>query len=365
MPAPRFQCGEVPTPSLVVERDTLQRNIDVMAMHGARAGIALRPHAKTHKCPQAAQLQVDAGAIGLSVATVGEAEVFAAHGIADLFIAYPLWADCDLGQRLSSLAERAVLAVGADSSVGVHRLHAHVRRPDAVRIVVEIDCGLHRSGTQPKDAALVARAALDAGFQLGGVFTFPGHSYAPGMRDRARADEEAALEVAAGSLESAGIPCTLRSGGSTPTASITGADVVSELRPGVYVFNDAQQLTLGTCTAAEIALAALATVVSAPSPERIVLDAGSKLLGPDRPSWMSGHGVLIEHPRARVTGLWEHHAVVDVSATDPDLRPRLGDQVAVAPNHVCTAVNLARELWIVSNGALVDRWDVAASRTNR
>jgi D-serine deaminase-like pyridoxal phosphate-dependent protein len=361
----RFHAPDVPSPSLVVDREALERNIEAMARHAAEASLALRPHGKTHKCPAIATLQVDAGAVGLAVATVGEAEIFGNQGVGDVFVAYPLWADADIGPRLEVLSARVRLTVGADSPAGIERLRRALSDTSLVRVIVEVDCGLRRTGVPPADAASVAHAALDAGFELGGVFTFPGHSYAPGMRDEARTDEERALSEAVEALGAAGIDCPVRSGGSTPTAAATGPGAITELRPGVYVFNDAQQVVLGTCTVDQVALAALATVVSAPAPGRVVLDSGAKVLGPDRPSWAPGHGKLPDHPNARVTGLWEHHAVVDVSETDPSARPRIGDRVAVFPNHVCTAVNLARELLIVSGGKVVDRWAVAAAGANR
>jgi D-serine deaminase-like pyridoxal phosphate-dependent protein len=361
----RLDTPDVPSPSLVVDRDVLERNIAAMAAHAASSGIVLRPHAKTHKCPAVGRRQIEAGAVGLTVATVGEAEVFADHGVDDLFVAYPLWAAGDVGRRLSALADRVRLSVGVDSVAGIHELRRAVRRPDALCVVVEVDSGLHRTGVAPEGAAAIAAAALDAGFLLGGVFTFPGHSYAPGMAAPARDDEARALFDAGASLAAAGIACPARSGGSTPTAAATPAGVVTELRPGVYVFNDAQQVALGTCAADDVALGALATVVSTPAQGRVVLDAGAKVLGPDRPAWAPGFGMLPDHPEATVTGLWEHHAVVDVSATPAAARPAVGERVAIVPNHVCSAVNLAKELWVVSEGKLVDRWEVAAAGANR
>lgn len=326
-----------------------------MAAHAAGQGVALRPHAKTHKAPELARRQLAAGATGLTVATVGEAEVFVDAGATDVFIAYPLWTDGDLAARLAALAERARLLVGVDSAASAERL------PAGSEVAVEVDCGLRRSGVIPRDAGPVAAAAAAAGCRVAGVFTFPGHSYAPGAAAGALADEGRALEQAAASLAAAGLPCELRSGGCTPTAPSTPGGVVTELRPGVYVFNDAQQVALGTADLDDVALCVAATVVSVPAADRVVLDAGSKVLGPERPPWVPGHGLLPEHPGAVVSGLWEHHAVVDPGPH----RLRLGDRVAVVPNHVCTAVNLATELLVASGGEVVDRWAVTARSRNR
>jgi D-serine deaminase-like pyridoxal phosphate-dependent protein len=357
----------VPTPALVVDRDACERNIVAMARRTAEEGVALRPHAKTHKCPALAARQLDAHAVGIAVATLGEAEVFADHGVSDLFVAYPLWAADDVAHRVAALSEHVRLAVGTDSVEAVELLRRAVGRQEGLRVLVEVDCGLHRSGVTPPDAARVGAAADRAGIELGGVFTFPGHSYAPGMATRARDDEARALSEAAASLEAAGLPCPVRSGGSTPTAAVPPGEGVTELRPGVYVFNDAQQVALGSCAPEAVALAAVATVVSTPAPGRAVLDAGAKVLGPDRPPWVPGHGLLPARPGARVTGLWEHHAVVDQTRTLEDglALLRQGERVAIVPNHVCTAVNLARQLHVVSAGEVVERWDVAAAGANR
>jgi D-serine deaminase-like pyridoxal phosphate-dependent protein len=130
----------------------------------------------------------------------------------------------------------------------------------------------------------------------------------------------------------------------------------------VYAFNDAQQLELETCAWPDIALTAVATVVSS-RPGVIVLDAGSKVLGADRPAWTTGYGRLPEYPDARVVSLSEHHATVDLS---PDaIAPRRGEVVRIVPNHVCAAVNLAGELVVVSEGNEITRWDVAARGANR
>jgi D-serine deaminase-like pyridoxal phosphate-dependent protein len=236
-----------------------------------------------------------------------------------------------------------------------------------VSVLVEIDSGHHRSGVRPQAAAEVAKAASDAGLKVAGVFTFPGHSYAPGMPVEAAAQEQEALQLAGESLAAAGFHATVRSGGSTPTALLTEGSVATEVRPGVYVFGDAQQLELGRCAAADIALTVAATVVShhavqADGPERFIIDAGSKILGSDRPAWASGFGRLIDYPDARITALSEHHATVEWHG--PGSRPSLGDQLRVIPNHVCLAINLVDDVAVTSSGELVDRWTVAARGRN-
>jgi D-serine deaminase-like pyridoxal phosphate-dependent protein len=354
------------TPATLVFAERLDHNLASMAAFAADSGVALRPHAKTHKCPQIARRQIALGARGLSVATVGEAEILAGRGAAgqagpevqDVFIAYPLWPSPDRISRLGELAERVRVTVGTDSAAAAGQLAPLGGR---VRVMVEVDCGLGRSGVRPADAAHIARAAQRAGLEVGGVFTFPGHSYRPGAAAAAAADEAAALAEAAASLAAAGFEGVERSGGSTPSARLAPPGALTELRPGVYAFNDAHQVELGVVSMNEVALMVAATVVSRPAPGRIVLDAGSKVLGADRLPWASGYGRLADWPAARITGLWEHHAVV---AMDGD-SPGLGERVAVVPNHVCTAVNLVPELMVADQGKIVDRWPVAARAANR
>jgi D-serine deaminase-like pyridoxal phosphate-dependent protein len=337
----------------VVDPDVLTRNLAAMSDLARDRGLALRPHAKTHKCAEIARLQLAAGATGLTVATVSEAEAFAGVGVEDLFIAYPLWVDPAKGGRLRALAERVALAVGVDSPEGARALAAQV--PGA-RVLVEVDSGHHRTGVPPQEAGALAEAAARCGLEVRGVFTFPGHSYAPGAHAGVAAQESAALAAAARSLTAHGLEAEVVSGGSTPSAADADGEVLTELRPGVYVFGDAQQWELGTTTPDRVALTALATVVSRAS-GHVVLDAGGKVLGADRSAWATGHGRLLDHPDARVTSLSEHHAVV---AWDGSPAPELGSRVRVVPNHVCAAVNLADAL-VLPDGT---SWPVVARGAN-
>ncbi|MFD8810224.1 alanine racemase [Streptomyces sp. NPDC059627] len=353
------------TPALVVDPDVLDRNISRMAEASQAQGFALRPHTKTHKCPQIADRQLRSGARGLSVATIGEAEAFARAGVDDLFIAYPVWLDAGKAQRLRRLADDVALRVGVESVEGAQRLGNAVRgSARAVEVLVEIDSGSHRTGVQPHAAGAVGKAAADAGLDVAGVFTFPGHGYGHDARARelAARDEERTLGEAAQALRELGLGVRVISGGSTPTVGRWQPGVVDELRPGVYVFNDATQLAIGTCGVEDLALVAAATVISVPAPDRFVLDVGSKVLGSDRSPWVTGHGYLPRFPQGTITGLWEHHAVVRLP--EGVRGPRLGSLVAVVPNHVCTPVNLADELLVVRDREVIDRWQVTARGAN-
>lgn len=345
------------TPALVVDVDTLVDNVARMADALAQRGTALRPHAKTHKSLDIAALQRARGATGLTVATVGEAEAFARGGHDDVFIAYPVVALGDKAERLAHLAESVRLSVGADS-VGAGELLAKAGLSGAVRVMVEIDPGQHRSGVLPGAAGALAAALCDLGLDVEGVFTHGGHSYrtidAPA---RAAGDEVAALSDAVATLAARGILATRVSAGSTPTAIASGVRPVTEERPGTYVFNDRQQIALGAAVASEVALAVAARVVSTAVPGQVVIDAGSKSLGGDRPDWLQGFGAVPELGGAVVTSMSECHGIVALADRPA---PPVGTLVRVVPNHVCPAVNLFDCYHVVSNGELVDLWAVSA-----
>jgi len=339
------------TPYLRLDLDVLERNLDAMAAHARTLGLALRPHAKTHKCPQIADMQLARGAVGLTVATIGEAEVFAAAGAGDLFIAYPLWVDADDADRLHRLAEGGVrLRVGCDSAEAGAQL-----RGLPVELVVEIDSGHHRSGVAPAAAGTLASGLADLGMAVAGVFTFPGHSYSPDEASAAAADEAGALALAAAAMTESGISARVMSGGSTPSAARVQAGSMTELRPGVYVFGDAQQLELGTIDWSQLALTVGSRVVSH-ARGRVIADAGSKALGADRAPWTSGYGRVLDEPEARIVALSEHHATIEW----PGALPALGSTIRIVPNHVCSAVNLAEEYVLPDGG----RWPVAARGRN-
>lgn len=346
---------QIETPAVVVDADVLDRNIARVAAFARERGVALRPHVKTHKIPEIAALQLAAGAAGLTVATIGEAEVFVGAGATDVFVAYPLWVSEAKAARLDALRRRARIAVGVDSIPGVTNLG---RRVAGLEVLVEVDSGHHRSGVPAADVVPLARAAREAGLSVVGAFTFPGHAYGPDAAGAAATGEREALVDAGERLRATGFDVRVLSGGSTPSLAATHAHGATEVRPGVYVFGDAQQWELGHCEPDELALTVLATVVSA-HPDRIILDAGSKVLGADRAAWATGYGRLLDHPDARVTALSEHHATV-VGAE----LPGVGATVRMVPNHVCATVNLVDEVVVVRDGVVEGRWAVAARGRN-
>ncbi len=356
------------TPALVVDLDVLRANVAAMAARADAAGVALRPHAKTHKSLQVARMQLDAGAVGLTVAKLGEAEVFADGGIDDLLIAYPLVGELKLA-RLVALARRVPrLAVAVDAIATAQAISAAVTAAGGIElgVRVEVDTGLGRLGLAPASPALVALAqAVDAlpGLRFDGVMTHEGQAYQARDEAELAAAASAACELMVASAEAiraAGVRCEVVSMGSTATARFAaGHPGVTEIRPGTYVFNDRSQVAHGSAGPDELAAHVLATVVSRPSAWIACVDAGAKALTSDRmiaPDAAADYGAVAGHgwPVARAS---EEHGLV---ALPEGASVAVGDRLRIVPNHICPVVNLFDAVAVLERGRVVDHWPVAA-----
>ncbi|MGZ8513586.1 MAG: alanine racemase [Candidatus Limnocylindrales bacterium] len=355
--------AQIETPAIVVDLDRADANIDRMAAVMRGRGVALRPHAKTHKSLEFGRRQLAAGAVGLTVATIGEAEVFADGGIDDLLIAYPLVVNGRKAERLRDLVERCSLSVGVDSRTGAETiavaLRGAARRP---RVLVEIDCGGRRTGVRPEAAGALARHCQDLGLEAAGVFTHAGHGYeGPQARVAAADDEVSGLTTAAAALRAEGIEPVVVSAGSTPTAVLSARGAVTEERPGTYVFSDRLQAAVAEEPLDRIALVVAATVVSHGTRGGFVVDAGAKVLGKDVASFLDGHAAVLGWD-AVIRRVSDHHGVVEL--VDCARRPAIGDMVFLVPNHVCPVVNLVDEYLVARRGRLVARWPVDARGRN-
>jgi D-serine deaminase-like pyridoxal phosphate-dependent protein len=355
----------VPTPALLIERPALVVNISAMADRARVAGTALWPHAKTHKCAEIAGLQRAHGAAGLTVATVAEAEYFAAAGFEDILLAYPPVGEWRL-RRLATLARRTRLRVVLDDVAVLEALIEACHLSGArVPYLWEVDCGTGRLGTPPGEptAAAVAAAPQAQECPFGGLMTFGGFAY--GARDDAELDgaaaaERDALAISAGALSERGIDCPTRSAGTTPTAHRLRPETgIDEIRPGNYVFYDATQVALGLVGRERCALSVLATVVGRPDRKRLILDAGSKALAAERLTERAGgFGFVCDHQELRVERLYEQHAIV-TSEQASDLS--VGARVKLVPNHACATANLHRRAMVVEHGEVVDTWTIDAA----
>jgi D-serine deaminase-like pyridoxal phosphate-dependent protein len=356
---------DVATPFLYVDLDRMNSNIETMAAAARGLRVRLRPHAKTHKVPEIARLQIAAGATGITVAKVSEAEVFADAGIDDLFVAYQVVAPVQL-ERLLRLARRAQLRCAVDSREGAAALsRAATDAGIELPVMLEIDLGIGRTGVRAGAAACeIAQRITDLpGLKLIGVYGFRGfREFAAGADTRetwGRAEGEA-LASAADDLRAIGLPIVEVSAGSTPTAlPAATARGVTEIRPGQYLFGCANVVAQGAMRADEVALFARATVISRPAADRAVVDAGSKTLSTDGP-WEPGRGFgyLASDSSTRVVSMWEEHGVLGLGENARGLR--VGDRVSIVPNHVCTAVNLHDRLVGVHDDRIEAVWTVAA-----
>lgn len=355
------------TPEIVLDLDVVRANIDRAAARARDQGVVVRPHTKTHKLPQIAHMQVKAGAVGVQVAKLGEAEVMADAGIQDILVGYPIVGERKLA-RLADLAERVSVSVTVDSdevAAGISRMAGE--RGLTIPVLVELDTGLCRLGVLPGRGAadFAERIAALPGLALAGVFTHEGHVYTQARDDGER--ERLTQEACRAAVDTAE---EIRSRGlSAPTVSVGSAGTfrfavrcpgVTEVRPGTYVFNDRSQIAQGAATPADVAAFVATTVVARPTPERVVVDAGTKVLTSDRmlvPDPPASFGWVWGHDDWDVVRLSEEHGVLEVP---PDAEVQVGDRLAIVPNHICPAINLAGAVTVVAGGQTVERWPVAA-----
>ena len=357
---------ELDTPALLVDLDVLERNVSEMAAVARKASVRLRPHTKTHKCPEIARLQVEAGAAGITVAKVGEAEVMAKAGLDDILVAYPVLGDEKL-RRLRAVMERARVEVSLDSvevAESVGRLGTEMGEP--VPVLVEVDTGHHRLGRPPRGptAELVALVARVPGVDVIGLLTHAGHAYQATSAEELQtiAEREGADLVETVELcERAGVPIREISVGSTPTARpAAGVAGVTEIRPGTYVFNDVQQMRLGTATEETCAARVLAAIVARPWNERFVTDAGTKCLssdGNDGPPF-PGRGVIAGRPDLRLDFLTEEHGIGHVEPGGGPLE--IAERIQIIPLHVCSCVNMFDVAYGVRDAKVVQELAIEA-----
>jgi len=332
---------DLDTPALYVDLDALERNIARMQQQSRAWGVGLRPHVKTHKIPEIAQMQLDAGAIGITVAKLGEAEVLPGD---DVLVAYPLLKP--KLPRLRELAKTRALKVAVDSVDVARDVHG-----EGIETLVEIDVGVGRTGAQsPEQAVEIAQACSDGNFR--------GICYWPSWLDEAGFQAACVkIDAVLDALSAAGFEAKIVSGGSTPGAAKTPLiPRTTEIRPGTYVFYDASSLAAKICVEADCALRVLTTVVSTAVPGQCVIDAGSKTFSSDQTvgAGTFGHFVGRERPWT-LRKLNEEHGYVEI-----DGPARVGEKVWVVPSHCCATVNLHDEIWYGRRGRVEGSWQVAA-----
>lgn len=322
-------------------------------------GVRLRPHSKTHKSPFVAKCQLDRGAIGICCAKLGEAEVFADAGIADIRLPYPL--NPSNGDRVIALLDRTHLSFIVDHPVVAQQWSdAMTRAGRQVDVLVKVDVGFHRCGIDPDSREalkIIQGIAALPGLRLRGLLSHAGQTYhahsEDGLRTMAQAEARTICDLAE-RCRKAGVPIDEVSAGATPPARFSiGLPGYTEYRPGNYVYFDRTQVALGAATIDDCALMVLATVVSKPAPNRVIFDSGSKTLTNDGARGFTdtpGFGAVIGHDNLLIERLSEEHATVKVLNGSTTLEP--GDRVRIIPNHSCVVSNLVDQAWLVDGDAV-------------
>jgi D-serine deaminase-like pyridoxal phosphate-dependent protein len=353
---------QLETPVPIVDMDRLAFNLDRMAAYASLHGLRLRPHVKTHKSPRIAAEQLRLGAIGMTCATLREAEVMA-EVCDDILVAYPPVGAARL-ERLARLPRDVRVTVAADDAHALDALNVAARLGQRqFDVLVEADLGMHRVGVSSPERAVAIAQHIDraSALNFAGMLFYPGHiREAVGEQGAPLTQLGADIARYVTALGAAGLPPRVVSGGSTPAAwRMHEVPLVNEVRPGTYAYNDRTTAMIGACDWDDCALTVLATVVSVAVPGQAVIDAGTKALGrePLRAEG-DGYGALLDHPEVVVSRMSEEHGILDLSKTT--WRPRLGDQVRVVPNHVCIVVHLFDEIIGVRGHAVETRWPVEA-----
>ena len=364
--------SEIDTPALLVDYDIMMDNILSMQAKANRFGVGLRPHTKTHRSPEFAKMQMDAGAIGITVAKVGEAEVMAAHGLKNIFIANEIVGISKL-QRIRNLHEQIDIALGVDDIFQVDQLEQvfeGASRP--IRVLIEIEVGENRSGVIEKDKfiPLVKHILSKKNVLLTGVFSHEGQSYSSAspedcMREcldcQRRTLEFAELARALGArIDTVSI-------GSTPSLLVADIlDGVTEIRPGTYILMDNSQAG-GIDDYSHCAASVLGTVISKPTADRIITDTGAKALtAQQRKKGIcanQGLGYVKGSDHVHLSGVFDEHGIIYSQQLSQQLK--IGDKIEIIPNHICPVCNLYDTLYLVSQGKVIREVEIACRGKSR
>ncbi len=359
---------ELSTPALVIDLDVVERNLDRMASYCRRACIGLRPHTKTHKTLEFARMQLERGAVGLTVAKVGEAEIMAKTGATQILVAHPLFGR----EKLSRLARIArdvdVLIAIDDEATAASISQAAVDFGCTMGILVEFDAGFGRCGLPPGPACLRLARMIEKlpNVKMRGLMTYFGSAWGSEEERKQEVNKIAScVEQAINAFQQAGMALEIISGGSTPAADFShGVPGLTEIRPGTYIFNDMNTYYQGACSLEDCAARVVTTVISTAIPGQAVIDAGSKTLSQDPlgSGPMTGYGYVVEKPEVPLFKLNEEHGYL---RTSPSSCFKIGDVLSLIPNHVCTCVNMHDEIFLTRNQQVIDCWKVAARGKTR
>ncbi len=362
-----MRLNDLRTPFAFIDMARVRANIRAMADRAAAAGVKLRPHAKTHKSAVIARMQIEAGAVGVCCAKLGEAEVLADAGISDIRLPYPV--NPINADRVIALLSKTTLSIIVDDmDVAKGWSDAMTRAGQTLDVLVKVDVGFHRCGINPAAVDAPDRVVFVAslpGLNFRGLLSHAGQAYHAQSEmelEHMAIRECEVMSDLATRAALAGATIEEISVGSTPTARFIGKQVEwverfapTEMRPGNYVFLDRTQVALGAATLETCAMFIEATVVSRPAPDRVILDSGAKTLALDGARGFGtfpGHGLVIHldgtpDETLLIERLSEEHATVKALAPT---RLKIGDRVRVLPNHACVVTNLMDELVMAENG---------------
>ncbi|MFW9968000.1 MAG: alanine racemase [Candidatus Thorarchaeota archaeon] len=369
------------TPATLVDYDRLVQNVKNMANKAREHRVSLRPHIKTHKCVEIAEIQRNYGASGITASTMGEAMFFAENGFDDITLATPLAPD-----KMNAIAKLAIkikLRVIIDHPAALRELKTRFRKAkEELDVLLKVDCKYHRSGVDPtkKGSLTLAEKINNArGLNFAGILTHGGHSYYAKSIEEIKAvaeEEQNAMLKFARNLrkKSKDLAPRIVSIGSTPTMMLTDTikKGITEIRPGSYVFFDYTQVALGVCKPYQCALSVLSSVISA-YPDRMILDAGATALsldpGPVHIFPDCGYGKIISDyhegefaQHTDITGLSQEHGKVKIAKDSPLKGLVPGDRVRILPNHSCLAANLSGRFYATSGEEILDIWETYMDR---
>lgn len=355
--------SELETPAVVIDLDVMDQNLARMAAYCREHKLLLRPHTKSHKIPELAQRQIASGAMGITVAKLGEAGVMLNAGITDILIAYPIVGD-EKTTRLAQLAEQASISVALDSEAAARGISAAAtRQGSTIGVLVEMDVGFGRCGLgHEADVLALARVITELpGLEFKGLMFFPGHfTVGPDQRAVLREQVNEFLDRTFEVFARAELPLPFVSGGSTPTAYESSLfHGVNEVRPGMYIFNDRTTAAIQAASFSDCALSVAVTVVSTAVSGHAIVDGGSKTFSSDRYQAEDGvgFGLVREDHAAVVERLSEEHGHLNIAHSER--RYRVGDRLSIIPNHVCTTLNLHDEVYGVRGEQVETVWRVA------
>jgi D-serine deaminase-like pyridoxal phosphate-dependent protein len=357
--------SELETPALLIDLDRMERNLCRVAQYAKEHDLRLRPHTKTHKIPAIGKRQVELGAVGLTVAKVGEAEVMLESGTPDILVHYPIIGLSKLG-RLTEVARRVRVTVALDSLQAARQLADACRAARvSVGVLVEADVGMHRCGVAVGEELVNLAQGVDRlapHITLEGATFYPGHIRSPAEEFRRLIDQLAAdTAQIVDDFRRAGLPLKIFSAGSTPLVFQSHLfPGITEIRPGTYVFCDVNCVRAEMATLDDCAVTILTTVVSAARPGFFLIDGGSKTFSSDRlaGSNENTYGYVVEAPEAVIYQQNEEHGYVDARKCDREFQ--VGDRLRVIPNHVCVAMNLEDQVYGIRGEEVEVAWKVAA-----